>query len=114
MKLYLDDTRRPKSYFDVIVGSYEEAVRYVKKNGIPKFISFDYDLGCDENGIIVKSGYDFAKWLVEMDIENKYKFPKEFDFNVHSANPIGKNKIEAILNNYLLFRIKEDLMILDN
>ena len=37
-----------------------------------------------------------------MDLDNRYKFPKDFKFNVHSANPIGKKNIETIINNYLL------------
>ncbi|WP_152057095.1 cyclic-phosphate processing receiver domain-containing protein [Aliarcobacter butzleri] len=106
MKMFLDDIRVPKNDYDVIVRSFEEAVNFVKENGIPTFISFDHDLGCDEMGNILKSGYDFAKWLVDMDIENIYKFPNNFTFDIHSANPIGKNNIKSILNNYLLFKVK--------
>lgn len=105
MRLYLDDIREPKTSFDAIVRNYDEAVAFVKKNGIPSYISFDHDLGCDEHMQPLKSGYDFAKWLVDMDIEDKYKFPEGFDFNVHSANPIGRNNIESILYNYLEFKI---------
>ena len=106
MRMFLDDLRVPKNDYDVIVRSYDEAVSFVKENGIPVFISFDHDLGCDEKGEVLKSGYDFAKWLVDMDIENIYKLPKDFRFNVHSANPIGRNNINAILNNYLYFKIR--------
>lgn len=106
MKMFLDDIRDPKNDYDVIVRSFEEAINFVKENGIPTFISFDHDLGCDEMGNILKSGYDFAKWLVDMDIENIYKFPDNFNFDIHSANPIGKNNIKAILNNYLLFKVR--------
>ncbi|MGE4382461.1 MAG: cyclic-phosphate processing receiver domain-containing protein [Arcobacter sp.] len=106
MKMYLDDIRTPINDYDVIVRSYNEAIEFVKNKGIPSFISFDHDLGCNEKGNVLKSGYDFAKWLVEMDIENIYKFPNDFSFEIHSANPIGKNNINSILNNYLIFKIK--------
>lgn len=106
IKLYLDDIREPVSNDFIVVRSYDEAIKFVKKNGIPIFISFDHDLGCDEKGKILESGYDFAKWLVEMDMENIYKFPNDFTFGIHSANPIGRNNINAILNNYLIFKIK--------
>ena len=106
MRMFLDDIRVPKNDYDVIVRSFEEAINFVKENGIPNFISFDHDLGCDEIGNILKSGYDFAKWLVDMDIENIYKFPDNFTFDIHSANPIGKNNIKSILNNYLLFKVR--------
>lgn len=100
-KLYLDDLRPlpNDSYF--LVRSYDEAVNYVKQNGIPNFISFDHDLGVNENDNLLPSGYDFAKWLVEMDMENIFIFPNDFSFFVHSANPIGKTNIETYLNNYL-------------
>ena len=41
-----------------------------------------------------------------MDIENIYKFPDNFSFNIHSANPIGRNNINSILNNYLKFKVR--------
>lgn len=106
MRMFLDDIRVPKHEYDVIVRSYEEAIEFVNINGIPSFISFDHDLGCDENGNLLKSGYDFAKWLVDMDIKEIHKFPNDFQFNIHSANPIGKNNINSILNNYFIFKIK--------
>ena len=76
----------------------------MKEYGIPSYISFDHDLGVDENGNVQASGYEIAKWLVEMDMTGKYTMPDDFEFNVHSANPIGKENIEAYLNNYLEFR----------
>jgi hypothetical protein len=109
MRLYLDDVREPKNTFDKVVRSYEEAVEFVEQNGIPSYISFDHDLGCNSDGSILKSGFDFAKWLVNTDLDKKHKFPKDFSFNVHSANPIGRNNIESILYNYLEFKITQEL-----
>lgn len=106
MRMYLDDIRNPVHEYDVIVISYDEAVDFVKNNGIPSYISFDHDLGCDDFGIVLKSGYDFAKWLVEQSLDGVLEFPSDFTFDVHSANPIGRNNINAILNNYLNFKIK--------
>ena len=63
--MFLDDIRVPIENYDIVVRSYDEAIELVKQNGIPTFISFDHDLGCDEIGNILKSGYDFAKWLVD-------------------------------------------------
>lgn len=39
MKMYLDDIREPKDSYDVIVRSYQEALLFVQKNGIPSYIS---------------------------------------------------------------------------
>ncbi|WNL30494.1 cyclic-phosphate processing receiver domain-containing protein [Aliarcobacter cryaerophilus] len=103
-KLYLDDVRNLPDASYVLVRSYKEAVNYVEKNGIPSFISFDHDLGVDENDKPIETGYDFAKWLVDMDLDNIYKFPENFSFYVHSANSVGKENIDTYLTNYLNFK----------
>lgn len=101
MKMFIDDLRPLPDTSYILARSYDEAINYVKQNGIPNFISFDHDLGVDENNNLLPSGYDFVKWLVEMDMENIFIFPNDFTFFVHSANPVGKTNIETYLNNYL-------------
>ncbi|WP_323644693.1 cyclic-phosphate processing receiver domain-containing protein [Aliarcobacter butzleri] len=101
IKLYLDDIRELPNNSYILVRSYNEAIQFIKDNGIPSFISFDHDLGEDEFQNILPNGYDFAKWLVEMDMENIYTFPNDFSFYVHSSNIVGKKNIESYLNNYL-------------
>jgi hypothetical protein len=104
MILFLDDIRIPSYRNWTIARSFNEAIEICKKE-CPVFISFDHDLGCDDEGYVVKSGYDFAKWLVNKDIEAGGKYiPKEFNFAVHSSNPCGKENIIKYLINYL--RIK--------
>ncbi len=98
--MYLDDLRTPIEDFDCVVRSFEEAVAIFKKYGIPRYISFDHDLGI-YNGKIAKSGFDVAKWIVQHDINEEYKIPSDFTFKVHSQNPIGKKNIESLLTRYL-------------
>lgn len=107
VKLFLDDVRDlPDTSFN-LVRSYTEAVKFVEENGIPNFISFDHDLGVDENEKLLPTGYDFVKWLVESDMDGIYNFPENFSFSVHSSNPSGKENIKSYLNNYLNFKNKE-------
>ena len=95
MNLYLDDERTPKTNRPWrIVRNFEEATFFVSLYGIPNYISFDHDLGEE------KTGYDFAKWLVELDLNGVHKFPSNFEFNVHSANPIGAKNINDYLTSY--------------
>lgn len=47
-----------------IVRSFNEFIEYIKKNGLPHFISFDNDLGLDDKGEVAPDGYAAAKWLV--------------------------------------------------
>ena len=114
--LFLDDIRDPadvtwmnigtgKEYHNSrgapwnIVRSYDEAVTWVFRNGFPNVISFDHDLGLE------KSGHDFAKWLVEYDMETN-AMPDNFTFTVHSKNPVGVENIHGLLDNYI--RVKRD------
>lgn len=90
----------------VIARSYADALVEVLNRGFPKFISFDHDLGHEKY-----TGYEVAKRLVENAItpnDEKFRqdfcFPDNFDFYVHSKNPIGKANIEGLLNNYLKHR----------
>jgi len=89
-KLYLDDLRSTPENFDRVY-SYEEFPAFIKENGLPDFISFDHDLG---EG---KTGFDCAKWLVEFCLDNELPLP---EFSVHSQNPVGKENIEKLLENF--------------
>ena len=98
--LYLDDERTPKTTPTtgewVVCRSVADAVKEIQLRGaFPICISFDHDLGDN-----VPTGFDFAKWLVEQDLDEKYQFDKHFLFNVHSANPVGSKNIEGYLEGY--------------
>ena len=90
MPLYLDDLRPTPEGFDRVY-SYEEFVDYLEREGLPDFISFDHDLGED------LSGYDCAKYLVEYCLTHKLPLP---NYQVHSQNPVGKENIERLLDNF--------------
>ena len=97
-KMFIDDEREPKKIrFDYIVRDYKEVMQSFDKNGCPSFISFDHDLGKRS-----KTGFDIAKDMVERDLDKNGKWiSKNFTYDVHSANPVGKKNIEGLLNNYL-------------
>ena len=113
--LFLDDERMPKDVNWIridksadwqIVRSYDQAVAWVLENGFPDVISFDHDLGHAHYGHDYsdgKTGYDFAKWLVEHD-RNTNTMPDTFEFTVHSMNPIGAENIRRYIFNYIVFR----------
>ncbi|AUP78792.1 cyclic-phosphate processing receiver domain-containing protein [Flavivirga eckloniae] len=103
-KLFLDDIRTIDMVYDKsmesefdIVRTYNDFIFYIKNNGLPDFISFDNDLGLDENGEIAPDGYAAAKWLV-------YKSGldlRQLKYKVHSANPIAAKQIDGLLTNYI-------------
>ena len=109
-KLFLDDILEVEWIYDAelaaefeVVRSYADFLAYIQKNGLPDFISFDNDLGLDENGQITPDGYAAAKWLVYesgLDLRN-------LKFKIHSANPVAAEQIRGLLKNYIQY-LKED------
>jgi len=93
--LYLDDVRNPKTKGWTIVRNFEDFVSFIQQNGLPDEISFDHDLGEDIKG--TKTGYDCAKWLCDYCWTNGLPIPP---WNVHSANPVGRDNINQILQSF--------------
>lgn len=102
--LFLDDIRNPEQvkYNNsdwIIARNYDQAVSIFKEMGWPSKVSFDHDLGESDQ----KTGFDFAKFLVEQDLENN-SMPLNFSYEVHSANPVGEANIRGYLDRYLKFK----------
>lgn len=127
--LWIDDQRNPikylngnnksnafyrnKEFYDELAKSYDiyfvwvknlyQFVNHIKNNGLPNFISFDYDLNSREGGEgltgLQKSnnnGINCARWLIKYCKETNQTLPK---FYVHSANPKHGPEINKTLNN---------------
>jgi len=117
--LFIDDLRMPKDVVWVLIGgvghwgadweivrSVAEGKAWVLNNGFPDVISFDHDLGEEHyagNFSDGGTGLDFAKWLVEYDMDTG-TMPENFKFTVHSMNPEGAKNIQSLLDNYLRFK----------
>lgn len=114
--LWLDDKRKPEKYLTntpqkpsiawdrnnsfygpwlennfpkfVWVKTFQEFVEYIKKNGVPDFVSYDHDLGTVENGI------DCAAWLKDYCQKNGIQIPKSY---VHSANEKRRGGFDEFL-----------------
>lgn len=90
--LWLDDERSVPKYFNngivKVATNVDDAISIicneVKNDSI--FISFDHDLGTD------KTGYDFAKWLIEHNYTGY--------FHIHTMNPVGAANIRQLLAHY--------------
>jgi len=121
--LYLDDYRIPRDSYVYthnalyvlrpwqIARSYEEFVSFINTQGLPDLISFDHDLADehyrehtsildyekDSSNYKEKTGFECAKWLVNYCIDNNKKLP---EFLCHSMNPIGKENILSLLNQF--------------
>lgn len=91
MRIWLDDTRDKPYNYDLHFYKAEDVIDYIKNNNIITHISFDNDLGINN-----LEGYQLANWIEEQAYYNNIK---EFTWNIHSANPVGRKKIEKAMNN---------------
>jgi hypothetical protein len=106
--LFLDDERFPPRVYErhgnrkwIFVRSYRDAVLYIRKHGCPSYISFDNDLGFNK-----PEGRALATWLIDEDLTCKI-IPNNFNFCVHSQNPVARDAIVSKLTRYLDF-IREE------
>lgn len=86
MRLWIDDVRpAPEGW--IWVKTSKEAINFIQHNPVTE-ISFDHDLGEED------TAYDVALYLEEGAILN---FTKKVIWHIHSANPIGRKRIEAAM-----------------
>jgi hypothetical protein len=96
--LFLDDERFPPcSERDnrpwIIARTSDDGIDVVKQFGMPKFISFDHDLGGSDTGMV------FLHRLICYSMDFETEFTREF--YVHSQNPVGKRNIESLMHSFL-------------
>lgn len=102
LKLWLDDSRPMPSDFDLHVRTAKEAIEILKAQKVD-FISLDHDLGLPETG----TGHDVANWIEQMAF---YGSIGRIDWQVHSANPSGRDNIISTMESAERFwRRKEDV-----
>ena len=94
MKLYLDDVRHPSEQYSdseewTVVRTAEEAIKILESNVVTE-ISFDHDLGTE------LTGYDVATRMEELVVTGVIKMPECY---IHSANPVGRQRIHAAIKN---------------
>lgn len=97
-----------------VVKNYKEFCEWILKNGVPEMISFDHDLSPshytpkeywtdyekskewqNKQKHTEPTGAGCAIWLRDYCEENNIEFPW---FMVHSANPVGRDKILRALS----------------
>ena len=97
MALFIDDLRDPPEgeYYDSVARSSDAAIAIMEQNGCPSYISFDHDLGGEDTAMRV------VNWMIKKDMDEPGWIPDPFNWDVHSANPIGKENINSKLLCYM-------------
>ena len=89
MKLWLDDIRpAPEGWtWNLHVDNMIDDIKWLMHRGyVIEMISLDNDLGELE-----KEGYKVLDWLESLQI------PIEFGIHIHSANPVARDRMRAII-----------------
>lgn len=97
--LFVDDIRFPPSdqcLHSVIARTYAEAIHLLDNEQFDE-VSLDHDIASFVGGK-EKTGYDIALWLAERKNNGLYVPPI---VRCHSANPVGRSNIEAVVSRYL-------------
>ncbi|MDS0526543.1 hypothetical protein NNC19_12700 [Clostridium sp. SHJSY1] len=84
INLYVDDLRDCPEGFQ-IARNIEQAKYYLAKFDI-EIISLDHDLGVDEQGNLLPTGYELVKYICE----NGLKIDKIY---IHTDNPVGRENM---------------------
>lgn len=88
INLYVDDLRDcPEGY--EIARTFEEALNYLRTNEI-NILSLDHDLGVDESGNLLPTGYDLVKAICEEGL-------KANKIYLHTDNPVGRENMHQTL-----------------
>jgi hypothetical protein len=98
-RLFIDDERDPPAddgHTWTVVRTVDAARSIVVALGIPSFIAFDHDLGATPEGG-TSEVMRFVHWLKDFILDTRPDLG-EFDFYVHSQNPIGRKNIEGLLH----------------
>lgn len=108
-KLFLDDEREPVGTGWTVCRSVAEVEAMVEVFGLPSFISFDHDLGDGPAPLgYDNTGMGLARWIADRVMDGA-TLPEDFQFFVHSQNPIGANNIRQFMRKFLDFRRKEHI-----
>ena len=96
IRLYVDDERTMPAEFNLLCRGYDSAIQVIFENWKSiECISLDHDLGETLSGELEKSGYDIVCEIEKAVIDRH--FPLNFDIKCHSANPVGRKRINQVI-----------------
>lgn len=91
-KLFIDDEREPVGNDWVVARSSFDAAVIVAIGGMPSYISFDHDLGGEDTSMA------FLHWMGNICLDAGWNF--DFEYTVHSQNPIGRDNIIGFIESF--------------
>jgi len=103
INIYLDDERQTPFLFNIRTYKFEDTVAALYKyTGYVNILSLDHDLGNDK---LYGTGYDVMLFLEEQASKGNFKIlPQSIVF--HTANPVGRKRMEKCLEKILEIKYK--------
>ena len=95
VKLWIDDCRDLPDSEWLLARTSDQAIDIIKHSGMPDVISFDHDLGGDDTAMKV------VHFIINSWLSKTLEMPKNFQYFVHSANPVGAENIRGLMENFL-------------
>lgn len=101
-RLWIDDDsgkpgiaawRNPPDPSWKVAHSSKEAIELIEKFGVPSYISWDHDLGLNDQG-----EPDTA--MVVLKYLSEHHFNVSIEYNIHSANPEGAKNINCFMKSW--------------
>jgi hypothetical protein len=96
-KLWVDDLRLPPNNTWDVAKTYQEAIDKLSSK-LYYAVSLDHDLG-DFSGERERTGYDILMWIVQRKMDGQ---PVPHSYNVHSANPVAQQRMNGVIQRYLV------------
>jgi hypothetical protein len=105
INLFLDDLRDiPKGF--TTARTVEEAIYYLENYHV-EILSLDHDLGEDEEGNLLPTGYDLVKYICEHGLRADKIY-------IHTDNPVGReNMYQTLIGAQRRGFIDSDIKIYD-
>lgn len=98
INLYLDDLRDCPEGF-IIARTVDKAIYYLENFQI-EILSLDHDLGIDEKGNLLPTGYDLVKYICEKGLKAEKIY-------LHTDNSVGRENMY-----YTLLGHKEEILLI--
>ena len=99
LRVWIDDERPMPDDFNVHVRNYSEFCDVLCRGEDIELVSFDHDLG--EHG----NAYEIAKYIEEEAYNHQIQ---RFNWEIHSANPVGAKRIRQALEKADSFWNRQD------
>lgn len=100
--LFIDDERLPTKGLENVIWAKDadEALAVMATHGAPDVISFDHDLGQNNDGSIKENSMFILKTIIEWHLDEKINLNTIKSVIIHTQNSQGRNNLCGLWNGF--------------